>query len=62
MYGAGVTSKYDYEQLAYEPPSPDELLGANYFATATPCRAILHAETKDKKPGLLSAAKGLLKR
>ena len=64
MYGVyNASSKYDYDELAYEPPAADEKLGASYYTAAPPCRAVLHAASvKDKKPGLLSAAKGLLKR
>ena len=58
-----ASSKYDYDELAYEPPAADEKLGATYFAAAPPCRAVLHAAAvKERKSGLLAVAKGLLKR
>lgn len=66
----GMGSKYDYDALSYQ---PDEDKLADTYFVATPCRAVLHAQTFESarspqvsvaKPtsSLRSVAKGFLKR
>ena len=66
----GMGSKYDYDALSYEPDV--DKLPDTYFV-ATPCRAVLHAQSFESsrrpepvvaKPvtSLKSMAKGFLKR
>jgi len=46
----GMGSKYDYEALEYQ--AEDNPQADTYFA-ATPCRAVLHAETVKSRATLL---------
>ena len=66
----GMGTNYDYDALSYQ---PDENKAADAYYIATPCRAVLHAQTFESartpqaavaKPAtsLKSMAKGFLKR
>ncbi len=46
----GMGSKYDYDALSYQ---ADESKDADTYFAATPCRAVLHAETVKSRATLL---------